>query len=73
MWRPYGDREDEDEVVVDVAARLSVYDIWLFSKCEAELHHGSRVLLQAGLGQSVPKVLVLLKRKMNSGGAKNVN
>ena len=56
-----------------MAARLSVCNIWLFSKYEAELQHGSRVLLQAGLGQSIPKVPVVLRRKMNSGGARNVN
>ena len=73
MWRPYGDGEDEDDDVIVEAMRLSVCDIWLFSKCETEMQHGSRVLLQAGLGQSIPKLPLALKRKMNSGGATNVN
>ena len=70
---PYVDVEDEDKEAVVVAARLSACDIWLFSKCEAKLQHDSRVLLQASLGQLVPKEFVLFRRKMNSGGGRNMN
>ena len=73
MWRPYGGGEDEDDEVVVESARLSVCDIWLFSKCEAKMQHGSRLLPQAGLGPSIPKLPLALKKKMSSGAATNVN
>ena len=72
MWRPYGDGGDDEDVVAE-AARLSDRDLWLFCNFEAELQQGSRVLLQSGLGQSIPNKPLEVRRKMNIGGGRHVN
>ncbi|KAF3790642.1 Serine/threonine-phosphatase 7 long form-like protein [Nymphaea thermarum] len=63
-FRPYNVRKEQDCNIVK-ALELSSRDVWLFCMNEVELQHGSRVLMQCGLGQSIPQPPHLYMRVRN--------